>query len=862
MKGNWDKIPFFPRWLLKKMYVYSLGEGYSGDLEEEYFNIRNSEGRWKADLWIWRQLLKSIPSFLQSYLQWSFRMFNNYLKIAFRNIKRHKGYSFINISGLAIGMACTILIVLWIQDELSFDQFHENGDNLYFVATNRLYSGTWDIGSGTPPAFGPALKREYPEVLNTARLRGTYLAVVKYGEKMYVEEIQAGDFSLLQMFTFPLVKGDLALALSNPYSIILTEKMAEKYFDKEEPLGNVLSIENEIDLTVAGVLKNMPHNSMIGFDFLIPIELLEKLYNNPKLTRTWTNLSFQTFAQLRENISPTVVNEKIENRIIEGNGNIEQVKPFLRKYTKIYLFGLTGYEGQIGLILLFFIIAGIILLIACFNYMNLATARSANRTKEVGMRKIVGASIKDVMKQFFSESILMSFISFIFAVVLVLWLLPAFNTLTNKQLTLDISNGMWPIIGGAIGLVILTGIVAGSYPSFFLSTFRPIKILQGTLSAGSKASLFRKILVVMQFTASVVLIICTAVVYKQFKFVLYKDLGFEKEQIVYIPIKGALNQKYNTVKQELLADPGILNITATHNPITNVGWNDHNWNWEGRDPYTDPLITYMFIDGDFIETFDIEMTKGHFFSKKFAFPVSENSNSVVVNEAFMRMMQTDTPVGQLISHEDDNYRIMGVVKDFHFKPLYTHIEPLILFVSPENFRYLYIKIRPDNIHETIERIETVYKKFNPAFPFQYHFLDEDFARLYRDNQRIGTILKYFAFLAIFISCLGLLGLASFMAEQRTKEIGIRRVLGSSEMAIFVLLIKEFIKWVIIANIIACPIAFLAINGYLQNYAYRTNIGLNIFILTGLLSVIIALATVSFQAIKAGHANPVDALKYE
>ena len=522
MKGNWDKIPFFPRWLLKKMYVYSLGEGYNGDLEEEYFKIRNSEGRWKADLWIWLQLLKSIPSFLQSYLQWSFSMFNNYLKIAFRNIIRHKGYSFINISGLTIGMACTILIVLWIQDELSFDQFHENGDNLYLVATNRVYSSTWYTGGGTPPAFGPALKREYPEVLNTARLRGTYLAVVKYGEKKYTEELRTGDFSLLQMFTFPLVKGDLALALSNPYSIILTEKMAEKYFDKEEPLGKVLSIENEIDLTVAGVLKNMPHNSTIGFDFLIPIELLEKLYNVPKLTRTWTNLSFQTFAQLRENISPTVVNEKIENRIIEGNGNIEQVKPFLRKYTKIYLFGLTGTEGQIGLILLFSIIAGIILLIACFNYMNLATARSANRTKEIGMRKIVGASIKDVMKQFFSESILMSFISFIFAVILVLWLLPAFNTLTNKQLTLDISNGMWPIIGGAIGLVILTGIVAGSYPSFFLSTFRPIKILQGTLSVGSKASLFRKILVVMQFTASVVLIICTVVVFKQFKFVLNK----------------------------------------------------------------------------------------------------------------------------------------------------------------------------------------------------------------------------------------------------------------------------------------------------------------------------------------------------
>ena len=790
-------------------------------------------------------------------------MIKNYLKIAFRNIARYKGYSFINIVGLAIGMACAILIFLWVQDDVNFDQFHENKDNLYCVSTKLLLSGKWNPSFGTPPAFGLALKKEYPEIRNSARMQnGENSLVVRYGEKMYTEEIRAGDFSLLEIFTFPLVKGDLASARNNPYSIFLTERMAEKYFQGEDPVGKVLSIDNKFDLTVAGVLKNMPENSMVRFDFLMPLEMVEKLYNRPNYTGTWYNLSFNTFVLLREGVSPERVSQKIEDRIIQGNGGDEQVKAFLCKYSEIYLYGLLGHGGRIKQILLFCFIALIILLIACINFMNLATARYANRAKEVGLRKVAGASRKNIIMQFFSESILISFISFIFAYLLASWLIPAFNSLTGKQLTLEISAN-WLIIAGAVGLFVFTGIIAGSYPAFFLSSFRPIKVLQGTLRAGSKASSFRKILVVVQFAASIVLIISTVVVFNQLKFVSQKNLGFEKERIVYLPLKGTFKQTYNACKQELLKIPGIRKITAAQSLLTGVYWNGHNWNWEGRDAETDPLVTYIYVDSDFIETFNMKMVKGRFFPAKFAFPETENSNTVVINEAFMRMMQTDNPVGQSIWHDDNKaYRIIGVVKDFHFKRLHVPIEPLIFFVNPDNYRYMYAKIRSGNIGETIKGIESVFKKLNPGYPFQYHFLDESFERLYRSEVRLGKIFQYFAILAVFISCLGLFGLASFMVEQRTREIGIRKALGLSETGIVLLLLKEFIKWVAAANVIAWPAAYFFMSNWLQNFAYRSGLGVGTFILSGLLTLVIAVLTVSFQSIKTAHANPVEALRYE
>ncbi|MFC1513889.1 ABC transporter permease [candidate division KSB1 bacterium] len=511
-----------------------------GDLEEVYNLIYDEKGQFKAKMWYWSQVLRSIPVFLSVSFYRSIMMINNYMKISVRNIKKNKDFSLINILGLAIGMACGILILLWVQNELSYDKFHENDEDLYFVATQRLYSDTWRINSGTPPAFGPALKEEYPEVLNTARLQnGRQLLIVKHGDKMFTESIRIGDFSLLEMFTFPLIKGNLPSSLSDPYAIFITEQIALKYFENEEPVGRILLIDNQYAFTVAGVLHDMPGNSMIQFDFLVPFEFLER-HNRRGYTLTWTNLSFKTFAQLHKNSLPEEVNRKIENRIIEGNGNSEQVIPVLRKYSEIRLYGISGHGGIFGQILLFSFIAIVILLIACFNFINLSTARAGNRAVEVGIRKVVGATRLHMIRQFFGESLLYAFISLLLAYVLAALFMPEFNELTGKQLTLDF-NGNLLMTSGSICLALITGLVAGSYPALFLSSFRPVRVLKGTLAAGSKNTSFRKLLVVTQFVISIILIICTIVVHYQLWFVNELELGYEKDQVVYFQTREPLN---------------------------------------------------------------------------------------------------------------------------------------------------------------------------------------------------------------------------------------------------------------------------------------------------------------------------------
>ncbi|MCP4149895.1 MAG: FtsX-like permease family protein [bacterium] len=789
-------------------------------------------------------------------------MFRNYFKIAIRNILRQKGYSLINIGGLAIGMACTILIALWIQDELSFDQFHEKGDRLYQVLTTQIYSGKSYIG-GTPPAFGPALEKEYPEVEKAARMQsGTLDRVIRHGDKIFTESIQAADFSLLQMFTFPVIKGNLEAAIGDVNSIVISERIAKKYFGAKNPVGETLTMDAEYDLKVAAVIKNIPQNSRIRFDILVPVKILESLYKSPGFVGTWTNLSFRTLALLRPGVSAEAFSAKIDKRIIEGNGNEEDVRPFLCKYKDIHVYGVKGRMGNIGTIFMFGLIAFIILLIACINYMNLATARSSNRSKEVGLRKVVGAYRKDIIKQFFSESLVVSFIAFILAHSLASLFLPLFNSLTAKQLALDIFNN-WQVMLGTVVMFIVSGIVAGSYPALFLSAFSPAKVLKGTVSAGAKGALFRKVLVVTQFAVSIGLIICTVVVTNQLEFFSKKNLGFEKDQLVYIPLKGDQEKIYNPIKTELLSHPDVLNISTTQSRLTGVYWNDHNWKWEGREEGTDPLVTDLYVDSDFADTFGIKTVKGSFFPEKFKFPVEKNTGTVVINETFMKIMKSDNPVGQVLSQPDGTkFTIIGVVKDFHFKPLNQDVEPIMLQIDPKNNHYLYMKIRPGSIDSVLKKAEAVYRKINPAFPFEYRFLDEDFEKVYLGEKQLGKIFRYFAFLAIFISCLGLFGLASFMAEQRTKEIGIRKVLGATETGMVVLLSKEFVKWVIMANIIAWPLAYYLMNDWLKEYAFRTELGISTFLLSGLAALLIALGTVAFQSIKADVANSIDYLKYE
>ena len=785
-------------------------------------------------------------------------MFRNYLKIALRNIKRHKGYSFINIVGLAIGMACCILILLWVQDELSYDRFHENADDIYRVIQDINFtdhSTTWSITQGP---LGPSLKEDFPEIINATRITGRGLRLT-YNVKSYDEVVVMADGSLFEMFTFPLVKGDPATALSDPLSIVLSEEMAEKYFANEDPIGKTIKADNQWDFQVTGVMKNIPHNSHLQFDFLIPFIFGREL--NYTVDR-WGNSQFRTYVQLQKGVAAKEIIQKISGYLFEKPTIEKDARLNLQPLTRIHLYSNYEYDsahGEIMYVTLFSLIAFFILLIACINFMNLATARSGNRAKEVGMRKVSGAHKTDIIKQFYGESILLAFIALLFAVTFVWLLLPVFNNLAAKELSLDISGNL-SILLGLLCIAIVTGIISGSYPALFLSTFQPVMVLKGARLSNLKGSIFRKILVVFQFSLTILLIICTIGVYNQLDYVRNRKLGYDKEHMIYFGMRGDMREKFDSVKNELLQNPNILGVTASSNvPTYGYTFSNSLWRWEGQNPDEETLMRAVFIDVDYFKTFGMEITEGRSFSKEFPTDATE---AIMVNEEAVKAMGMESPIGKHLSIQDENFRIIGIVKNYHFRSLRQEIDPLILIHSPENSRALFARLKSDQIPQTIGYMEKIWERFAPGYPFNYRFLDEALDRLYRSEQRIGTLFRYFSILAILISCLGLLGLASFMAEQRTKEIGIRKVLGATTPNIVALLSKEFTKWVLVANIAAWPIAYFALSKWLQSYAYSANIALWSFILSGMLALVIALITVSYQSIKAALANPVDSLRYE
>ncbi len=859
--GNYYKLSRLSEILISNIFR-DEDDAKLGDFIEVYNDFIDNKGLLRARLWFWHYVFISFPKLFKDTIFWRFSMFNNYLKIAWRNIKKHKGNSLINISCLAIGMTGCLLIFLWVQNEIGFDRFHENADCLYISETRTMLSGREYNGAGTPPAFGTALKSEYPEIKNTARIKsGTFYYSIQYGEKIYRERISAGDFSLFQMFTFPFIKGSLKIAESDPNSIILTERIAKKYFEDEDPLGRIFTIDNRFSFTVAGVIKNIPSNSSIQFNCIVPLEFIDRLGSNSEVTKAWTNLSFTTYVQLNKGISPETVNNKIKNRIIEGNGNYEQVNVSLSRFSDIHLFGIGGHGGMFRLLFIFGFLALIILLIACFNFMNLFTAAYTYRAKEIGLRKVFGSSRIYIIKQFFSESVLLALFSLILALILTKLYLPVFNDLIHRQLTLNPAEN-YILIAGSLILAVMTGIIAGSYPSFFLSSFKPVRLLRDTYFKTTKGNGVRKVLVIIQFVASIVLIISTVVVYHQLNFVNKLDLGFNKNNVMYVNLNHSLRQKYYPLKQEISQIPGVLSVTATQAHLSGVYWNGHGWNWKGRDSNIDPLITYLYVDESFAESFKIDMTQGEFFSSDNQGINSKSNGFVIINETLKNIMKTDNPVGMSISGHAVNYSIAGVIKDFHFKPLNNYIDPLIIRIMPENFNYMYFKMNPDNMKEARESIYAVLKKFSPGFPSEFNFLDEDFDRMYLYVEHLGKIFQYFAILAILISFLGLLGLASYITKQRTQEIGIRKAMGASTMRIILLFLKEFLKWVAIANTIAWPTAYLIMSGWLQNFAERVSLNFQICLISGLISTLIAFIAVIYQVFKTARANPVNSLRYE
>ena len=782
-------------------------------------------------------------------------MFKNYIKVAIRNIRRYKGYSFINICGLSIGMAVCILIMLWIQDELSYDWFHKNAAQIYRVGLSEKTgnkTGHWIVQA---PALAPAMKAEFPEVIHTARFKTMSNRVIQYNNKRFYEDRFAfADQAFLDMFSFPLLRGDKSQALRDPSSVLITERMAKKYFGKEESIGKILRVDNRLDLKVTGILKNIPTNSHLQFDFLVPFQVIKKYNRDIEGWRSW---AYYTYALLKNGTDIQKLTHKI-NGLLKKHNPETKIFLWLQSLTRIHLYSSSiigkGGEGDIRFVSIFSIIALFVLLMACINFMNLTTARSSTRAREVGMRKVAGARRKEIILQFFSESIWLAFVSLFFALALVSIVLPTFNSIAAKQLTFNIST--YPrILLGIIFITLFTGFVSGTYPAFFMASFRPVQVLKGKMLTGSKGAFFRKLLVVFQFCLTIVLIVGTGITHQQLVFIKNQRLGFDKDHIVRVPLKGDLNQRVEALKQEWLRHPDVVSATAVSDPPNTYSLSHRLDEWEGRQTEDGFILGVAYVDHDFLKTFNIKMKAGRFFSRHFS---ADKNKGVVVNEATVKAMGMQEPLGKRIGESI----IIGVIKDFHNQSLHRAIAPMELDYSPAKSEYVCIKISGKNIERTIANLEKTWNQFAPAFPFQFRFLDDHIDDLYRTDRRIGKIFNIFTLIAICIAFLGLMGLASFMAEQRTKEIGIRKTLGASVSNIILLLSRQFTRWVLAANVIAWPIAYIIMDQLLQNYAYRITISIWIFLASGLLSLIIALFSISYQSIKAAASNPIKALRYE
>ncbi len=862
--------PKIAQFLLKRIFS-EFNHTSIGDFEEVFRSIAADYGNSRAKLWYWLQLIVSIKSFIFGKIYWSIIMFKNYLTITFRKMFRQKGYTFINISGLALGLACSLLIIAYITTELSYDKYHKNADRIFRLGTEfnvGTMKGKFAV-SNLP--IGPILKKDYPEVVNAARFRRfDYRTLVAYQNKTFFEEnIFFSDNSVFEIFTYPFLKGDPKTALAAAYSIVVTEDVALKYFGTEDPIGKQLQLANGEKFSVTGVIKNIPDNSHFYFNMLCSFETFRR-WNDAQMERWMGDFNNYTYILLKDNTDYTQLEQKFPPLIEANVGELLQavggtIDFFLQPLTDIHLRSNT--EGEISAtsdivyIYIFALIAFFILLIACINFMNLTTARSTNRAKEVGMRKVLGANRGRLISQFLGESLIYSFLALCIALLVVRLALPHFSSIAGINLDLDYTKTTW-LIPGLLGITIFVGILAGSYPALFLSAFRPAEILGGNIKTGKTGSGLRDILVIFQFTISIVLITGTLIILNQINYMKNKKPGFDKEHVVVLPVlDNSIRESIESIKTELQKNPGILDI-AFSSHIPSHGARHNAFVPEGYTNEESKLMAAISIDNNFLETLKIELVKGRNFSPGFA---TDPRQSVIINETAAQDFGWDNPIGKTIRELDGQQTdktVIGVVKDFHFKSLHQKIDPLFIENNSSYFSTVSIRINPTDISGTIKNLEKKWRQIDPTGTFDYLFLNEEFDSQYRGEERLSTLFLYFTLLAILIACLGLLGLASFNAEQKTKEIGIRKVVGASTTKIVLLLSKKFMTWIIIANIVAWPIAYLLMTEWLQNFAYQAKPGFNIFLLSGIFALIIAMLTVSYQSVKAALANPVNSLKYE
>ncbi len=794
-------------------------------------------------------------------------MMKYYSKIAWRNLFKNKIYSVINIAGLASGMAVAMIIGLWIHDETSANKHFKNYETVYQVMMHQTFDGVRYSQNSLPFPIGEELKNKYPDLKAVAMCDWGQSHSLIYGEKKISKYGHFIGPDAIDMFSIKILEGDKD-PLRDPYSIVLTKETATTLFGNDNPIGKMVKLDNQTNMKVTAVVEKQPKNSSLGFDYLLPFQVQETLYSWIKNYHktNWGNNSWQAFVQLNDNASPASVNSKLKNVVIShftDENTLKHIRPevFIHPMAKWRLYG--DFEngkntgGFIKYVRMFGILGFVVLLIACINFMNLSTARSEKRAKEVGVRKAVGSERKQLISQFLYESILIAVCSFVLALGIVMLALPFFNKLTDKDMSLQLANPLfWAIM---IAFTVITGLLAGSYPAFYLSSFNPVRVLKGNLKAGRSSSLPRKILVVLQFSSSVILMIGTIIINQQIQFGKNRPIGYNNKGLISVFWTDDIAKNYETMRQEMLNTGAVVSVCQSNSPPSDLYSSNNGWEWKGSQPVDkSSVFSTIATTYDYMSTLGIKLLAGRDFSRDFA-----DSNAVILNQAAVKRMNLQNPVGASLKWNDKPMTVIGVVPDIQMSSPYRAITPLTIVFSKGWVGFLDIRFNPNmSASKAIGLIKPIFDRYNPAFPFEYKFADEEYAKKFDYEKLVGNLAAITAVLAIFISCLGLFGLASFTAEQRVKEIGVRKVLGASVINLWKLLSKDFIILVLISCAIAIPVAGYFMNEWLKGYEYKTSIGFGIYVLVVAIALAITLITVSFQAFRAAMANPIKSLRTE
>ncbi len=870
--------PRLAKWLLRIFSSSERDEGFLGDVEELFQDHSAQAPTRHGRLWYWREVLRALPGFVGTSLLGRAAMAGSYLKIVYRNLIRHRTYSLINLFGLTLGITCCILILAYVGYELSYDAYHANADNIYRIAARRTDMGQTREAIFSPAPVGPTMVQDFPEVLDAVRFMPTVKRVFKFEDTVFFQErVFYADRPVFDVFSFELIRGDPDTALEAPFTMVLTETASRKYFGDQDPVGRSVNWDNKFDYAVTGVVKDPPANSHFTFEVLASFSTLIKY---DARIGSWRSGSFATYVLLREGTDPADLEQKMEafdRKYLEPllTDSTSRLESFLQPLKRIHLHSQLEFElganTDFRVVQVLVGIAVVILLLACINFMNLSTARSVHRSKEVGMRKVLGAERSRLVVQFLGESFVYAVLSMGFAVLLARLLLPYFRVLAARELSLDFLQ-MPSLLAGLAGVVVFVGFTAGSYPAFFLSAFKPVSILRGNPSREARGSRFRSVLVVFQFSVSIVLIIGTIVIFHQQQYMENKDLGFQKKNLLVIALQNQeARMGLDSLNHEMMGIPGVKSAGASSMVpgemyLFNIGTYPEGFPEDQSVPMDNFLADHGFLD-----TFGIEVVAGRGFSQEIRTDVAE---AVMLNETAVRSLGWSDPVGKRIvvltpfRAERVEKTVIGVFRDINQRSLYSAVAPTIVtHVSDEGAienraRRLTLRLETGDLAGTLASIEEKWEEANPGNPYFSFLLDEFYDSQHRAEKRLGRIFRSFAVLAVLIGCVGLFGLAAYMAEQRTKEIGIRKVIGARAGSIVVLLCREFILLIVVANCVAWPVAFFALRKWLQNFPYAVGLDLGVFVMTSVLTLSVALLTVGLQSFRAASANPVDSLRYE